>query len=269
MVKLLLEWGADPFYIHANGKMSAFNVVTENMFREITLLLQNHSGKIDKSVSTLRNRIIDCIQSNNTESEVNATLETLISQESEHPGAGSFIIDNSVSEGILQFLEDLFSILPIAPDTKNVKKKSNLIPCSDRHYFCEAEGYFHNVLAGRIESILKRDGCSCINKVQVFPHMRFLNYTKPGSILAPHVDLFKKDPLTGKRSTHTFILYLRGCERGGETVLLNEISDQNEVIAKVNPRRGRLLLFPHLCPHAGKEVISTPKLLLRGEVCLE
>ena len=30
--------------------------------------------------------------------------------------------------------------------------------------------------------------------------------------------------------------------------------------------RGRLLVFPHVCPHAGSAVGSVPKLFLRGEL---
>ena len=38
------------------------------------------------------------------------------------------------------------------------------------------------------------------------------------------------------------------------------------VLAKVAPRRGRLLVFPHVTPHEGMEVLDVPKILLRGEV---
>ena len=80
--------------------------------------------------------------------------------------------------------------------------------------------------------------------------------------------------MTGKRSTHTFILYLTDCKEGGETALLKELSqhgphDFHQVLSAISPRRGRLLLFPHACPHQGNKVISTPKLLLRGEACLK
>ncbi len=34
----------------------------------------------------------------------------------------------------------------------------------------------------------------------------------------------------------------------------------------VTPRRGRLLVFPHVCPHEGRAVLDIPKLLLRGEL---
>ena len=39
------------------------------------------------------------------------------------------------------------------------------------------------------------------------PHMRFLHYSEVGGGLPPHVDLARTDEL-GRRSTHTFILYL-------------------------------------------------------------
>jgi hypothetical protein len=40
----------------------------------------------------------------------------------------------------------------------------------------------------------------------------------------------------------------------------------SRVLAKVAPARGRLLAFPHDCPHEGLAVVSAPKLLLRGEL---
>ena len=56
---------------------------------------------------------------------------------------------------------------------------------------------------------------------------------------------------------------------GGETVLLEKegpnVGASGQVLATVEPRRGRLLVFPHACPHAGLAVIDAPKLLLRGE----
>jgi hypothetical protein len=39
-----------------------------------------------------------------------------------------------------------------------------------------------------------------------------------------------------------------------------------QVVGSCAPRRGRLLLFPHACPHVGRPVQDAPKLLLRGEV---
>ena len=45
-------------------------------------------------------------------------------------------------------------------------------------------------------------------------------------------------------------------------------ADGGDVIAAVAPRRGRVLIFPHACPHDGATVVEVPKLLLRGEVVL-
>ena len=42
-------------------------------------------------------------------------------------------------------------------------------------------------------------------------------------------------------------------------------SDEN-VLSSIAPRRGRLLIFPHNCPHEGAHTISLPKILLRGEM---
>ncbi len=109
--------------------------------------------------------------------------------------------------------------------------------------------------------------------------MRFLSYSRPGGYLPPHVDLSRTS--NGLRSTHTFILYLQDCVAGGETALLHSIPpcpsdpgarcsmtncDESFVLALVTPKRGRLLLFPHDCPHEGRETVDVPKTLLRGEL---
>jgi sRNA-binding protein len=169
------------------------------------------------------------------------------------------------------------------------------------------------------------------------PHTRFLFYEEAGGSLAAHVDLSRTDPQSNITSTHTFILYLSDCEKGGETILLQHIrcgkkdttkhntpeelerqkkyieqqqeikarkeqqrlryGDNKEktktesepeepeqqkkaktkskkskkhnpggVLASVSPARGRLLVFPHLCPHEGGVVIDLPKTLIRGEL---
>ena len=41
--------------------------------------------------------------------------------------------------------------------------------------------------------------------------------------------------------------------------------DDGELLASVSPRRGRLLVFPHVCPHEGRPVSDVPKVFLRGE----
>ena len=41
---------------------------------------------------------------------------------------------------------------------------------------------------------------------------------------------------------------------------------RSNVLATISPRRGRLLVFPHSCPHEGASAVSLPKILLRGEM---
>ena len=96
-------------------------------------------------------------------------------------------------------------------------------------------------------------------------HMRFLHYETVGGFLPAHIDLARTGP-EGSRSTHTFILYLADCAAGGETALLRTLGRDAAALAVVQPRRGRLLLFPHVCPHEGRAVVDVPKLLLRGEL---
>lgn len=62
-------------------------------------------------------------------------------------------------------------------------------------------------------------------------------------------------------------------EKGGETALLRELPGPKnkhtaERICEIAPRPGRLLLFPHACPHEGRPVLQPTKLLLRGEIKL-
>jgi len=61
---------------------------------------------------------------------------------------------------------------------------------------------------------------------------------------------------------------------GGETALLRDVKAAPgragaagaAALAAVRPVRGRLLVFPHHCPHAGRPVVDAPKLVLRGEL---
>jgi hypothetical protein len=180
----------------------------------------------------------------------------------DHPGAGSYTIDNVFSIDQVDWLLNLHKHIPV---DVTQKKKAGL--CSDRSYFCDSQG---GVRLAIEEAILRSQiGCHA-GQVQAFAHMRFLDYSIPGTTLNPHVDICRVDPLSGLRSTHTFIAYLTDNDAGGATSLLASVSGEgrNDVLARVIPKRGHLLLFPHACPHEGNEVIDVPKIILRGEVFL-
>jgi hypothetical protein len=113
----------------------------------------------------------------------------------------------------------------------------------------------------------------------VVPLVRFLHYTSAGGSLPAHVDLCRV-LAGGARTSHTFLLYLTDCEVGGETLLLSAregdaalapaggvAPGDRSVVASVRPRRGRLLVTPHACPHLAAATTS-PKLVLRGELLL-
>ena len=197
-----------------------------------------------------------------------AQLTRLVSPERDHPGAGSCYIDGGVPEAGLVALEALFTRLPLHPRTKCSQA------LSDRSYFCDAEGWATKLLndacAAGLRSAREHEGeraeLPCEGEAVI--HMRFLIYAEAGGGLPPHVDL-SRTRRDGKTSKCTFLLYLSDCDVGGKTVLLERISPQPcSVLAAVTPKRGRLLLFPHACPHRADEVVAEglPKLLLRGEV---
>jgi len=85
-------------------------------------------------------------------------------------------------------------------------------------------------------------------------------------------------PPTSASTTHSFLLYLTNCPRGGTTDLLEALEGdaelaprggvvpgQRAVLAATQPMKGRLMIMPHACPHQASPVIDAPKLLIRGE----
>jgi hypothetical protein len=232
-------------------------------------------------------------------------VSVLIDPSVDHPGAGACIVDDAVSETQLEELRKLWESLPVSEcdeisggdatkshESRRVEgedgrgidetSRNKVAYRPTRHYFCDADGAVRAMLEGCVEAARAalalpggRVESSSTNTTHgrrvppssVFQNIRFLHYERAGGILPPHVDLCRVDDASGLRSTHTFILYLTECEHGGGTALLKELRDP-KVIVVAQPRRGRALIFPHLCPHSGLEVISAPKLLLRGEVIL-
>ena len=199
-------------------------------------------------------------------------VTSLIGADVAHQGAGSIIIDGAFSDAFLDSLLALFPRLPVAP------KERGATECASRSYYCDASGHVVRALAAvmrRLEAGGQGVVSATTKKVvtEVLPHMRFLDYDKVGGSSPPHTDLCRAT-LDGRSSTHTFILYLTDCADGGATNLLRCVSPKksavaagdNNVLAVVTPKRGRLLVFPHVCPHEGEKVVDVPKILLRGEM---
>ena len=163
-------------------------------------------------------------------------------------GAGACIVDQAISPSAVDELLRIHQELPVAPKEKE--------SCSRRSYYCDAERVVCRALAAAV-------GPDTV----VLPQMRFLNYADSGGWLAPHIDLSRLDQ-NGRRSTHTFLLYLTTCENGGETALLHSVNPEvgEEALAVVKPVAARLLVFPHVCPHEGRVTESVPKVLIRGEL---
>jgi len=211
---------------------------------------------------------------------------------------GAYCIDNAFSKSFLNGLLDIFHNIPIA-------LSSTKLECaSSRSYFCDISGKVCVTIASVVREALVQLIVMSIQQhyqinssldplVKLFPQMRFLHYSVDGSSLDPHVDLSRVDVTSDEhtKSTHTAILYLTDCTYGGGTALLRHLrrdddsrrdssqcfevkevapdSHRAAVVATVCPRVGRLLIFPHNCPHEGLAVYATaPKILLRGEISI-
>mmetsp|Transcript_24384 Transcript_24384/g.59706 ORF Transcript_24384/g.59706 Transcript_24384/m.59706 type:complete len:670 (-) Transcript_24384:2688-4697(-) len=264
MAKILVDCGASLSAV-ANGGSSVLSLLddTKEDFGKLGLHLEKSQRQCDNNQMIKEN--FSCADDPGSDPQP-ATI--LIPKESSHPGAGSFTVDGAFSLSQVELLLELCESLPIDLDQK---KKGT--PCSDRSYYCDAEGYIRQVLEGVISNALSASHSldqHSSTKVVVFPYMRFLMYKEKGTILAPHVDLCRVDHASGRRSTHTFIAYLTDNDDSGETTLLGDVSGEgrSKIMARVVPRQGRLLVFPHVCPHEGNEVDQVPKIILRGEVML-
>ncbi|KAI9205794.1 uncharacterized protein BJ171DRAFT_499617 [Polychytrium aggregatum] len=176
-------------------------------------------------------------------------MTVLIPVDSSHPGAGSFTIDDFLSDSAVSAIAELCSRLPIAPPQKE--------SCNKRSLYCDTLGWIQRAFR---EAMARLDGDL---PSAAFAHMRFLVYDEPGGYLPAHTDLTRT--VDGQTSTHTSIFYLTDCAEGGETVLLESLKGTT-ALATVQPRRGRLLCFPHICPHEARPTVSLPKILLRGEM---
>lgn len=260
-------------------------------------------------------------------------VTVLVPPERLHPGAGSYVIDGAFDEAFLRRLEATWRSLPAAPPEKaSCSERAYFYDAEGwvRRAFARAlsgvdggtsdddEGDGNECSGGgggdsrsrtssRSSGGDSRDGagndvCSNAERRRRWPlgvraamaPLRFLHYPHAGGALPPHIDLARAHPtLPGLRSTHTFLLYLSDCDKGGETALLDRLpaptnnnpgaavaagattaaptallcgDDPANTLAAVAPKRGRLLFFPHSCPHEGRAVVDAPKVCLRGEL---
>ena len=161
------------------------------------------------------------------------------------PVPGAAVVDGALPEPALAALDALFRRLPVADESRACSERAA------RRYYADADG----AVGAALVRALGADGAAAA------PLMRFLDYDACGA-LPPHVDLART--FSGRRSTHTFLLYLNDCA-GGETALLETL--RGACLVAVAPRRGRLLVFPHDRPHEGRPT-GGRKLLLRGELYL-
>lgn len=202
----------------------------------------------------------------------------------------AYVIDSTLDEITLRWIDEFRLSLPL--DSKR--------PTVNRRFFADGPLQGNTDLSLTVNIKLHTDRPMAnllevaIQKVisefqngprlcHVFRYQRFLEYTQPGSKLDPHTDGTKICDDTHVTSTHTLLLYLTDCECGGETLLMTECTKDmptksadgdsffnycDPVLYATQPRRGRILLFPHATPHAGAFVESVPKICLRAEVCL-
>jgi hypothetical protein len=265
LAKLLLEYGSDPCTV-SNGECCVMETARrssapEQARQEIIFLLERYQrleqGQSVTCKGVSRQRSLAILSGSVNQ----PTITTLIQASENHPGAGSYVIDEALGDDLIASLVSMWDILPTDESTN---KKVKTVQCSERRYYCDSERRLASYLTLAIQRKL--------GAVKVFEYMRFLRYSHAGTALAPHVDLARVDPNSGIRSTHTLLLYLTNCSTSGATTLLRSLFDdgsaQGNVLARVYPVEGRILIFPHNCPHEGEQVVETPKLLIRGEVAL-
>lgn len=106
--------------------------------------------------------------------------------------------------------------------------------------------------------------------VGVNDRFRFLRYTE-GQYFKPHFDGSYQRPDGRSRSMVTVQLYLNeGMEGGATTILspsvIDHDYDEDEVIAKVVPKVGRVLLFDHKTMHEGALLTGGVKYAVRTEI---
>ena len=144
---------------------------------------------------------------------------------------------------------------------------------------------------------------SLLQSYHILRYQRFLEYRTNQQQMAPHTDGTKvccDSPPTQSpiRSTHTLLLYLTTSPAptptptsthitntraksdddddddgddggGGATLLLQRCCWHAPILQRVQPQRGRMVLFPHATPHGGAPIRNNfIKICLRAEVAV-
>lgn len=270
-VKLLLSAGAD-LSITSNGGSSCLDAAVAQEHHDVAMLIRTELGCDSPAPN------VAPVSPWEAEQPPRASVEILIPSSSNHPGAGAFLVDNAVTRAEMDQLESLFHRLGSGAGFST--ENSQYYTCDvERRHFSDSERWVSCLLSLILE---RAKAVSCLPELtspgDPLPFMRFLHYNQPMSSMKPHIDLSKKVPdprgdreKARRRSKYTFLLYLSSGpdDGGGETLLLEReaptLEACGQVLASIRPIKGRLIVYPHKCPHAGAEVLNPPKILLRGE----
>ena len=104
--------------------------------------------------------------------------------------------------------------------------------------------------------------------------LRFIRYPL-GGYIAPHTDGIRVDEASGQQTRCSFLLYLSTVPEGegGETTFLERLPEQcaegemPRILHSFRPISGKILIFPHSCPHQGEACgVAFSKVLLRGDL---
>ena len=138
-----------------------------------------------------------------------------------------------------------------------VAETASTLMTATRSYFTDER--LADSLGKVFEPLLPGDGA---REVGVCAEMRFIAYAG-GGMIGRHSDGARYCPVKQRSSDTSFLLYMTDVAEGGTT---DFVADDDSVLLSVEPRRRRLLLFPHNIVHRGSVVFpGWPKVALRGD----